>query len=79
MNTLNECLLLIDSNKLNIENRVTILEVLLNTIDIDTVSGMARKENKSPNGVRESNRYRKIMIGKQKMVIKGVNDSKLPF
>ena len=79
MNTLNECLLFLDSDKLDIENRVTILEVLLNRLDIDTVSGMSRKENKSPNGIRESNRYRKVMIGCQKMVVKGVNDSKLPF
>lgn len=79
MNTLNECLLLIDSDKLSLSDKVTILEVLINTIDINTVSGMARQEGKSPNGIRESNQYRKLMVGCQKMVINGLIDDKLPW
>ena len=79
MNTLNECLLLISSDKLSLINNVTILEVLVSSINIDTVSGMARKENKSPNGIRESNQYRKLMIGCQKMAISGLVGDNMPF
>ena len=79
MNTLKECLLLIDSDKLKLSDKVTILEVLIDTINIDTVSGMSRQESKSPNGIRESNQYRKIMIGCQKMVIKGLIDNTFPW
>ena len=79
MNTLKECLLLIDSDKLKLSDKVTILEVLIDTINIDTVSGMSRQESKSPNGIRESNQYRKIMIGCQKMVIKGLKVDAFPW
>jgi hypothetical protein len=40
---------------------------------------MARVENKSPNGIRSSNAYRKIEIGGQIMCIKGLRDTNLPF
>lgn len=79
MRALNECLLLIDSDELSISNKVTILEVLVKSMNIDTVSGMARKEKKSPNGIRESNRYRKIYIGCQKMAISGLPGHNMPF
>ena len=80
MNTLNQCLLYLDSDKLSTSDKVTILEVLSGNMNIDTISGMARKEGKSPNGIRESNQYRKTMIGCQKMAISGIkNISSLPF
>ena len=58
---------------------VTILELIENKLDIDTISEMARKEGKSPNGIRQSNCYRKLKIGKQTMAVKGIRDNKLPF
>jgi hypothetical protein len=74
-----EILLNIDSERYQLSEMVTILEVLTNKIDIDTISGMARKESKSPNGIKTSNRYRKIRIGSQLMCIKGLSESNLPF
>jgi len=71
---LNEIDQIVDVNKL-----VTILELTLSKIDINTISEMARKECKSPNGISTSNCYRKIKVGKQLMVIKGVRDNSLPF
>ena len=80
MNTFNECLLYIDSDKLTILEKVTILEVLVNNMNIDTISGMARKVGKSPNGINDSKRYRKTMIGCQKMAIDGIRDvNEMPF
>ena len=40
---------------------------------------MARLENKTPKGIRESKRYRKIRIGSALLCVKGVDDNKLPF
>lgn len=74
-----EVVLLIDSGKLQLNELVTILQLTISNIDIDTVSETARKEGKSPNGINKSKQYRKIKIGKQKMVIKGLSDSELPF
>jgi hypothetical protein len=79
MNTFNRTLLYIDEGNLELSSLVTILEVVTNKINIDTISGMARKENKSPNGIRASNQYRKIKIGCQVMAIKGLEDKNLPF
>ena len=40
---------------------------------------MARIENKSPNGIRQSKQYRKLTIGTQLMCIKGLPDLDTPF
>jgi hypothetical protein len=40
---------------------------------------MARKENKTPRGIKTSNKYRKIKIGKQIFAIKGLTNNNLPF
>jgi hypothetical protein len=74
-----EIILNIDSGKYTLSEMVTILEVITNKMDINTISGMARIEGKSPNGIKTSNKYYKLNIGDQKMCIKGMNDSKLPF
>lgn len=58
---------------------VTILELTADKLDILTISRMARKEGKSPNGINVSSCYRKINIGGQKMAIKGLRDNNLPF
>ena len=73
--------LLIDINQIDDASRlVSILELTLSKIDIDTISGMARKEGKTPRGIRTSKCYLKMNVGKQIMVIKGVRDrNKLPF
>lgn len=49
---------------------VTILELISIKLNIDTVSEMARKEGKSPNGIKVSKRYKKTKIGKQTLVVK---------
>jgi len=77
---LNEVLLSIINKDFKENELVTILELLVSELDIDTISEMARKENKSPNGINISKRYKKIKIGKQKLAIKGIRDSSgLPF
>ena len=74
-----QTLILIDSNKFVLEEMVQLFELLENKLEIDTVSGMARSENKSHNGIKKSNRYYKTKVGGQTMVVKGLGDSKLPF
>ncbi len=63
----------------DINNLVTILELITSKLEINTISETARLENKSPNGIRNSNCYRKIKIGKQLFAIKGIKENNLPF
>jgi len=63
-----------DLNKL-----VAILELSADKLGIKTISEMARIEGKSPNGINQSKRYRKLIIGTQKMCIKGLTNTNLPF
>lgn len=79
MITVKDIALAIENNNLKAVDLVTILELTVNKLDINTISEMSRLENKSPNGIRISKRYRKINIGKQVLAVKGVNDSNLPF
>jgi len=79
MITAKDIVLAIEKNNFNAVDLVTILELTVYNLDINTISEMARQENKSPNGVRISNQYRKIKIGKQLLCVKGVTDSNLPF
>ena len=77
--TSKDMILSIINGKFNTRELVTILELTVNELDILTVSKMARKESKSPNGIKNSNSYYKTVIGGQKMAIKGVKDNNLPF
>ena len=70
---------LIESGEFSLESLVSILLLIESSIQIDTVSGMARKENKTPRGIRTSNQYRKIRIGGQLMAVKGLEENNLPF
>ena len=79
MDNFKETLINIDRDKFTLEQLVSILEQIENKIDINTISETARNEGKSPRGILISNKYRKIMIGKQKMVVLGLDESKLPF
>jgi hypothetical protein len=58
---------------------VSIMILSSQLIDIDTVSEMARKEGKTRRGIETSNKYHKVMIGKQKFAIKGLDENNLPF
>jgi hypothetical protein len=53
---------------------VSILELIVSKIDIDTISGMARSEGKTPRGVKVSKKYRKVNIGSAKLAVKGVKN-----
>jgi len=46
---------------------VIILLLLANKLQVYTISEMARKENKTPQGIRKSNKYDKFVIGGQLM------------
>lgn len=67
------------NNSTDVEYLVAILELTALKTGADTVSEVARKENKSPNGIRKSNQYRKIKIGKQTMVVSELVNNNLPF
>jgi hypothetical protein len=79
MKNYKELAIAIHSSKLTSEEVVLLIELLSNKIVINTISGMARLENKTPKGIRESKRYRKIRIGSALLCVKGVDDTKLPF
>ena len=79
MITVKDIVLLINNGELSSQDLVIILELTANNLDINTISEMARLENKSPNGIRKSNRYLKLNIGKQVLCVKGINDNNLPF
>ena len=68
----------IDSTELSAKEIVLLIELLSNKIDINTISEMARQENKTPRGIRISNKHRKLNIGKQLLCVKGVTDNNLP-
>lgn len=77
-NTYNQ--LLIEIDQITDDNKlVSILELIISKIEINTTSEMARIENKTPRGIKVSNQYRKIKIGKQTMIVKGVKNNNLPF
>jgi len=79
MSKLANILIAIDQDDLTTSELVSVLEMVCTKIDINTISGMARSENKTPRGIRISNKYRKIKIGGQLMAIKGLSESNLPF
>ena len=72
-------LLNIDSGKYTKDQLVSILILCVNNLEINTVSEMARTENKTPRGIRISNQYKKIKVGKQTFAIKGVKEDGFPF
>lgn len=79
METFKNTVLGIGSDKYNIEQLVSILVLCASKLEVNTISEMARIENKTPRGIRTSKQYRKITIGKQVFAIKGLSDSGLPF
>ena len=79
MNDFKETIISIDSGKFNLNELVSILEPIESKVEINTISGMARAEEKTPRGVLISKNYKKIMIGCQKMAVKGLRAGKLPF
>jgi hypothetical protein len=58
---------------------VSILVLTSQMVDVNTISGMARSEGKTPRGIRISNQYRKIKIGDCSLAVKGLKESGLPF
>lgn len=79
MNEYKETLVLIDSNKLTIKQLVSILVLIVSKLNINTISGMARSESKTPRGINISSQYKKIDIGCQKMAISGLPGDNMPF
>ena len=70
MITRNDILKAIDSNVYSTNDLVLILIVLVSKLNINSFSGMAKSEGKTPDGIRKSNRYRKIEIGDKIFVCK---------
>lgn len=65
-----QTILAIDSGEFNSDMLVSILELIAYNIGLNTISEMARIEGKTPRGIRISNQYKKIQIGKQKLCFK---------
>ena len=79
MDKYKEILILIDSDKLNLSQLVSILILIVSKIDINTISGMARSKGKTPRGIEISKLFTKIYIGCQKMAISGLPGDSMPF
>ena len=79
MDKFKKTLLNIDNDKFTLEQLVSILVLIVSKININSISGMARSENKTPRGILISNQYRKILIGVQKLCVKGLPEDKFPF
>ena len=79
MNKLANTLLSIENGEFTESELVSILVLITSEINIDTVSGMSRSENKTPRGIRISNSYLKFKVGSQVMVVKGLRENNLPF
>ena len=78
MDKYTQALILINSNELTIDQQVQLFEVIVSKIDINTIQGMADSKGISYNGVKKSGRFKKLMVGCQKMAVNGVVDDKLP-
>lgn len=69
----------INNDKFTISELTSILVLIVSKININTISGMARSEGKTPRGIKISSQYRKESIGDQLMCVKGLKDCNLPF
>lgn len=78
MITKREIILSIENDNHSLDDKVELLELLAYKVGIMTISEMARKEGKSPTGIRNSKRYGKVNIGGQLMAVKGKLHN-LPF
>lgn len=84
MDKFKETAIFVDSEEITINQKVALLQLIVDNIEIDTPSELSRiltkrGEKISRQGILKSNRFRKILIGKQKFVIAGVSESNLPF
>jgi hypothetical protein len=68
--TAKEIKLAILNSEVEHDDMVTILKLLANELQIYTISEMARKENKTPQGIRKSKNYNKFVLGGQLMTMK---------
>lgn len=79
MENFKDQILSIESGKYTDDQLVSILILSAGKLKINTISEMARIENKTPRGILISNQYRKISIGIQKFAIKGLTETNFPF
>lgn len=79
MESYSKQLLSIQNKEYSKQQILSILLVCADALDIDTPSEMARRLNKTPKGLKDSNNYKKINIGKQLFVVNGLKEDNLPF
>ena len=79
MDNYTQTLILLDQSDFTPEQRVQLFELTLSKVDIDTIQGMADKTGLTYNGVKMSKRFKKKMVGCQKMAISGVKQDNMPF
>lgn len=58
---------------------VQLFELISQSLTIGTIQEIASLEGKSYNGIKNSDRYHKIVIGGKKLAVKGASQNKLPF
>ena len=69
----------IHERELTAKQIVLLIQLLSTKIDINTISGMARSENKTPRGIKTSDNYYKLKIGCANLCVKGLKNNNLPF
>lgn len=79
MEAFKNTILAIENGNFTKQQLVSILLLCSGKLEINTISEMARIEKKTPRGIKISNQYKKVKIGKQTLAIKGVTQDNLPF
>lgn len=79
MESIKDVIVSISEGNFSNDQLVSILLLIVENIEIDTISETARKEGKTPRGIEISNQYRKIKIGKQKFAITGLKEDMFKF
>ena len=69
MSKYKETLISLSDEDFTTSQLINLLDVLVDRIDIDTPSEMARKLNKTPRGLKTSKSYPKLKIGKQLFIV----------
>ena len=75
---MNQVLIDIENGKFTNIELITILELIIYKLNVLSISDMARQENKSPNGIKKSKRYRKIKFGYTVLCTNKLRDLEVP-
>jgi len=74
-----ETIVSIEKGKFTVSQLVSILILTASKLKINTISEMARLENKTPRGILISKRFKKIKIGVQKFAVGDCPEDSFPY